>query len=73
MKCICGYEGHGISIFVGQEKGNNRFSEHGIYGNSYKDNVLPQGLPPVNGDLVSVFACPKCGTLKVDFNVNPLG
>jgi len=66
MKCICGFEGEGIRIFTGREKDNEdlgEFEQHGIYA---KSKILP-----FDGDLVAVFACQKCGTLKVDYGYSP--
>ncbi|MDR1176923.1 MAG: hypothetical protein LBK83_15795 [Treponema sp.] len=63
MKCICGYEGEGARIFVGKELTTD-FEQYGIYATGRAANC--------DGDLVKLYACPKCGTVKVDFDDNPL-
>jgi len=68
MKCICGFEGEGVRVFIGKEMDatgkTDEFEQYGIYGKS-------KSLP-LDGDLIALFACEKCGTIKIDYGYNPL-
>jgi len=53
MKCLCGYEGED---FIPLE--NQMVFQRG------KDAKLPMYI--ASDDLKRVYACPKCGTLKIE-------
>ena len=63
MKCLCGYEYetvkdyHGLNIIVGDEP----FKEIEISSPSAYSSLIIRGRGQV-----SLFACPKCSTVKVN-------
>jgi len=52
MKCVCGYEGEDFNKFEKLEK---------------RELIITAPLPVFGrGKGVDVYACPKCGTLKIE-------
>jgi hypothetical protein len=60
MKCVCGYEGHGFSEF-------NEIKM--VHNNCLECNILkPCGKKCAIIKHKKTYACPKCGTLKIEKN-----
>ena len=71
MKCLCGYEGDDFTWLPLMEVciPDNITTEEMLESRMKTEEIEKRiGMPLPKGELKRAFACPKCGTMKVEIS-----